>query len=60
MRCVEAISVVRSGLTKPFSIARPASMSSGSDHDVDVAGLGVSSTGSLPPSTSRCAGKISR
>jgi len=49
MRCVDAISVVRSGLTKPFCIARPASTSSEATITSTIAGLGVSErTGSFP------------
>ena len=61
MRWVEAMSVVRSGLTKPFAIARPASTSSEATMMSTLPGLGVSeSTGSLPPRSLFFAGKISR
>ena len=61
MRWVEAISVVRSGLTKPFSIARPASISSEATITSTLPGLGVSErTGSFPFSSRRGTGKISR
>ena len=61
MRCVDAISVVRSGLTKPLCIARPASTSSEATITSTLPGLGVSErTGSFPFSCSFFAGKISR
>ena len=61
MRCVEAMSVVRSGVTKPFCMARPASSSSEATITSTLPGLGVSDiTGCLPPSSPAVAGKISR
>ena len=57
MRWVEAMSVVRSGLTKPFCRARPASTNSEDTMTSTLPGEGVSAMiGSRPSSSARFAG----